>query len=300
VTLLRRWSFAALACIGTACATGDPDTIVARVGDVAITRADVELHLSVNLIPVEENESGTADQDRVKSRLFDALLDETILVIEAERQGLEVSDAEIDAGLAAVSDGEAADAGSAERQRRLARKRLLVQALMEHVLARLPPANEADLRRQAARARGPEGSGKRVRLRALRFDSVERAAEAEAAIREGRMSFAEAVLTYETGLGQGVPAEVSWVALSPEIREALAGLGPAGVSRPVASNGEIYLFQVDAWLTASNADGGTSRRDQDGVRSKRSRLASDALLEALRRRTPVEVHERRLPFRYVR
>ena len=291
---LARWILVTLTCAG--CTPSDaPGTVVARVGEVAITRAELDLHLSVNLVPIEGADAAAPEIDRVKSRLLDALIDETMLVIEAERLGLEVSETEIDAALAA---SESTGAAPSPRLRQTARQRLLVQALMERVVASLPPG--ADAPDSVARAHDAAPADKRVRLRALRFDSAERASEAAESIKSGRMTFAEAVAAHASGPGQGVPVEMSWPALSPVIQQALEGLAPDEVSRPVSFNGEVYLFQVDGWLAASDPRTETPKRTQAEANRERLRQASDALLESLRHRTSVEIRERRLPFRYVR
>ncbi len=66
------------ACCGTA---HDP---VANVGDIAVTLAELEQYLALNLLTDKDDPAGAADLDRVKSRLLDALVDEKRLLHEAE------------------------------------------------------------------------------------------------------------------------------------------------------------------------------------------------------------------------
>jgi parvulin-like peptidyl-prolyl isomerase len=295
-----------VALCGLAAGCGDErpsaQEVVAHVGDVPVSWQELELYLTLNLFT--EEAGGLADpdaQDRVKSRLIDALVDEKTFLIEAERQGLKVSDFEIDVYLGAdVEDDAAVPELSQGRRRLLARQRLMVQKLQESMAARLPPPSDDEINSFIAQSRGRLVPRKRLRLRALRFDSADDAARAAARIREGRMSFAEAVVTYETDPGQGMLIERSWETLSPGVRAALDGLKPGNVSRPVDFHGDTFLFQLDAWLAApSDVDADLARRAREELERQRLREASDRLLSKLREATPVRFHEERLPFRYV-
>lgn len=294
----------ALCGLAVGCGGANPSTqdAVAHVGDVPVSWAELELYLKLNLFT--EEGGGLADsgeQDRVKSRLIDALVDEKTFLIEAERRGLEVSDFEIDVYLAADVEDDAAELElSRDRRRLLVRQRLMVQKLQESIAEQLPPPSDDEVSAFIEQSRGRLEPRRRLRLRALRFDSADDARKAAERIHDGRMSFAEAVVTYEIDPGQGMLLERSWETLSPGVRAALDGLKPGEVTRPVDFHGDTFLFQLDSWLTdPSDVDEDLARRAREELERRRLREASDRLLRDLRAASPVRINEERLPFRYV-
>ena len=113
-------------------------------------------------------------------------------------------------------------------------------------------------------------------------------------------TFVEAVLTYETDPGQGVPLELSWETLSAELRDALRPLRPGEVSRPVDFHGDTYLFQLESWLIDPAAhDADLTDRARDELEHERRRAGLEGLLRRLRRAMPLRIDEKRLPFSYV-
>jgi parvulin-like peptidyl-prolyl isomerase len=283
-------------------ASSAPHEIVAQVGELAVSWEELELYLALNLFAEEGGGPRDAGElNRVKSRLLDALIDEKAFLIEAERRGLKVGDSEIDAHLAAVVEDHAEVPELTLDQRRfMVRQRLMVQKLLEHVAGQLDSPSDAEVDAYLARSRGRLAPRKKVQLRSLRFDSAESAASAAARIRDGRMSFAEAVVTYETDPGQGVLLELSWETLSDELRAALDPLEPGEVTRPVEFHGDTFLFQLESWLDdPAERDEQLVRHARKELELQRRRQASDRLLRRLRESTRIRIHEKRLPFRYV-
>ncbi len=275
---------------------------VARVGDTAISLAELELYFTLNLLTDDEADSKDRDgMNRVKSRLLDSLIDEKILIAEAERRGLEVGDLEIETYLA--SDAESGGDGPSlphDWQRVLAWQRLLVQKLQDSMARKLLQPPDEEVRSYIEQSDGRLAPQKRVQLRALRFDVPEDAAKVSTRIARDAMTFAEAVVTYETDPGQGVLLELSWDNFSDDLRDALSGLKPGQVSRPVDFHGEMFLFQLEAWLSdPSEMDEGLTNRARDELARERRRQAEEDLLRELREQTAIEIHRNRLPFRYL-
>ncbi len=279
-----------------------PEDSVARVGETSVSLAELELYFSLNLLTDNDTEPKDPNGlNRVKSRLLDSLVDEKTLVAEAERRGLEVSDFEIEAYVGSdVENGRDGPALVLEWQRVLARQRLLVQKLQDSMARQLPQPPDEEVRSYIEQSGGRLAPQKRVRLRALRFDLPEDAEKVSTRIDRGETSFAEAVVTYETGPGQGVLLELSWDNSFDDLRDALGGLKPGEVSRPVDFHGETFLFQLEAWLTGpSEMDEELTNRARGELERERRRQAEEKLLRELRERTAVEIHRNRLPFRYL-
>jgi hypothetical protein len=291
----------AAACGGAPASPG-ADAVVAHVGDLPVSRGEVESYLAVNLL-YEDGVDPTdpAATDRVKSRLFDALADQKRLLAEAARRRLQVSDREVDAHLATEADEVPVVAGlSREARRRLVRGRLTIRLLEDRLVERRPPLTDQAILAHVERARDTLASARRLRVRALRFPSAEDAAAASDRIRRGAMTFVDAVLTYETNPGQGVPLELAWETLSDELRGALGGLQPGETSLPVDFHGDVYLFQLEAWLDgAAMREEDLFERARAELERRRRRVALDGLLGRLRRAMPLTVDEERLPFTYI-
>jgi hypothetical protein len=290
----------AAGCGGSAPAS--PHEIVAQVGELPVSWEELELYLALNLFAEDgDGPKDTGESDRVRSRLLDALVDEKTFLIEAERFFNDTATTEIYTYLAAVVEDHATMPElSPDRRRLMVRQRLMVRKLLERVAQSLASPSEAEVDAYLAQSRGRLAPRRRVQLRSLRFESAESAVRAAARIRQRRMSFAEAVVTYETDPGQGVLLELSWETLSDEVRAALDPLEPGEVSRPVEFHGDTFLFQLESWLD-DPAERGENlvRRAREELELQRRRLAIDRLLRELRESTRIRIHERRLPFRYV-
>jgi len=295
-----------LALATVACGGGAPEdpheVAVAHVGDVAVSLADLDFYFSLNLLTDQgEGVAKGEDFDRVKSRLLDGLIEERMLLVEAERRGIEVSESEIDAYLLGPVDAEpvAGDPLNSPRHRDLARCRLMTHKLEASEAAQLPEVVDEDVQAYLESHRDRPSPRRRLRLRSLRLDSMETAEKVDREIREGRTNFARAVATHETGPGQGVPLELYRDNLPEEFRSVLDGMQPGEVTPPLEFHGEVYVFQFEAWLSESGGDENEStRRVRDEFDRARRRQANEALFRGLRERTPVQIHPDRLPFRY--
>ena len=260
--------------------------------------AELELYLALNLLAGQEGD----DADRVKSRLLDALLDEKALQGEAERRGIKVSSLEIAAYLSSDLERRAGNPSSFRaRSEGLVRQRLIVQKLLDQLASEQPEPTDGEVLDRVRETRERNGSAKRVRLRVLGFESAEQATEAHDRIKSGRMTFAEAVQSYERDPGQGIPVELAWDGLEDAVKQALSDLEPGEVAVPVASHGETFLFQLEGWPGPGDAlDPGALARAREDLSHERSRAAKEALVSRLHAAAPIELHTERLPFRYVR
>jgi len=280
----------------------DPrSTPVAFLGDAPLTVSELESYLGANLLEAENEDEPEADAE-VRSRLFDAFVEERLLLVEAERRAMPIDVREI--ALYLGGSGEDSDADGAEDdQRRLedeARRRLMVQKLLETVLRDVPEVTDAEVRTYVAQNRHRLVPERGLELRALMLESMEKAESVYRDIRRRRITFAEAVVRYEKDPGQGLPMRVALEGLSEEVRTALEDLKPGQVGKPMEVNGNVYIFQVEAWLKgreeATQEQLRLARRELEALRRQE---ANDALLGEIRKRTPVRLELRNLPFTYV-
>ena len=294
----------ALAAIAVACEDppSDPEaSVVAYVADEPLYLSDLQRYLDSNLLEVETpDELPPEALDEVKSRLLDTMIDERILLAEAVRRGIEVTDTEI-AEYLDHGEFEATEEAEPKVWREVeARQRLQIQKLQEQaVLAETPPT-DAEIESYALTHRDELIPPRPLELRALELTSLEEAQHIYQEVRSKRMTFNEAALAYESTPGQALPQRMSWHKLPEQVRLALEGLAPGEVSRPIELYGAVYLFQISSWLDdPADQDIDLMHRATLALESERRSEALDALLAELRTRSPVRLKEPALPFRYV-
>jgi len=280
----------------------DPDlSVVAYVADEPLYLSDLQRYLDSNLLEVEaEDDLPPEALDEVKSRLLDTMIDERILLAEALRRGIEVTDGEVDEYLAHGA-AEATEEAEPRAWREVeARQRLQIQKLQEQIVLAKEPPTDDEIDTYALAHRGELIPARPLELRALELASLEEAQRIHQEIRAKRMTFNEAALAYESIPGQALPQRMSWHTLSEQVRLALEGLAPGEVSRPIELYGAVYLFQISSWLDdPDDQDSELIHRATLALENERRSEALDALLGELRSRSPVRMKETSLPFRYV-
>ena len=272
--------------------------VVAVLDGERLTVAGLRAYFDLNLLEDPDEETTAAERNRVLSRLFDNFVDERLLLAEARRAGVELSDAELESYLRMErGEGGAANGGT---EAKVVRGTLVVQKFRESYLRRkvrvTPDAVEAHIADNRDRLL-PEHQ---VILRSLLMQSAEEAAQVHREIAGNRRTFADAVATYGKQPGQGVALEISLDSLPPGVREAVGRLEPGGVSEPIELHGSVYLFQLESRQTERTVDEEELReRARDELLRERRRRALDVLLRRLREQSGLEIRWRNLPFRYV-
>jgi len=274
---------------------------VAFVGEQPVYVSDVEKYFESNLIE-DDSSYGLSPEamDQVKSRLFDALLEERVLHAEAERREIRLTDLEVETYLD-MGGGEAPDDAEGRNWREIeARQRLMVQKLQEQVIREQQPPSDDDVAEYAAEHGDGLMPAQPLELRALQLESLSQAKRVNRDIRRKRITFNEAALVHDPSPGQALPLQMSWDSLSAELREALKDLKPGQISEPMELHGSIYLFQVGTWLKdPAEQDVELLRRARLELESIRRRDALETLIGSLREQSGVRIEMENLPFTYV-
>jgi parvulin-like peptidyl-prolyl isomerase len=267
---------------------------VAEIGDESLTLAELQGYLDANLLTGEEDTPLPASEmAAVQSRLLDALIEERLLLSEAESRGVLVEPIEIEAYLEATGVESEEGGGPPPAARREAERRLKIEKLLESIALEQPPVDEAEARSRA----GERRAEREVELRALMLEDLDQAERVHRDMKRRRITFAEAVAAHGSGPGQGLPLRLAWEGLSEEVRAALDGLKPGQVSGPIEMLGNIYLFKVERWIDEPGvADVELARR---ALEAERRQQAYRELLDELRAATRVRIRQKNLPFRYV-
>jgi parvulin-like peptidyl-prolyl isomerase len=277
------------------------DRPAAQVGARVVTVGQIEAYLEAVLATDLAEDEGPGDLDRVKSRLLDDYVDEELLLLEAERQGVRVSEAELADYLGADPDGTGPlDAQAAGTLHRLARRNLAIQKFREAVARQEAKVTEVEVDAWLASHPPEPGAGKRVILSSMLLASSDQAEPIYRDLRRGRITFPKAAETYDTSGGHGEPMEVALDGLPEEVRLAVESLKPGEVSRPVDFHGSVYLFRVEAWVEPKDdVLWGRRERARDDLLRLKYETVSRRLLDHLREEHRVEVYPQNLRFRYV-
>jgi len=297
VTCRRCLAFAAFTVLAvSACnrfATDPGVHVVAEVGAQPVTVAQLQAYLDANQFqdPAAEPTS-PSDLARVKSRLFDDFLDGEVLLQEARRRGVTVSDAELAEYLGK-------DAPTASVVRALARRDLAIQKLRESVVLANVRVNDKEIDAWLAARTPPGEPALQGTLRTLRLASYPEATRVRQEILAKKVSFAEAEAAYGADSLPDAPRDEDLDALPQQIAAAVKALKPGNVSAPLPFESSVLLFLVEAPDEPSAA---ISRRREGARRAialDKSQAVADKLLEDLRGKTVVTRHVTELSFTYV-
>lgn len=266
---------------------------------MTLTVSDLTAYLDANLIAEEGQEAMAANElDGVKSRLFDNFLDEEILLAEAKRQRVQVTDEDVNAYLAGERSGE--PGGNDERARAAARRNLRIQKLQGAYIRENTHVTPDDVEARLAERQRSQEPEHHLILRSLKVASQEQGEKIRREVAERRMTFHEAILAWGATPGQGEPLEVALGGLPAQVREAVRELAPGQVTRPVMVQGSTYLFFVDAWSPdTGDPDEPGRQRAYEELLALGYEEASRRLLEELRQKVRVTTHIENLPFHYV-
>lgn len=305
---LGRWlslGLIGIACACTAPPPADPDpadVVLAVLGDRTLTLADFQHYLDDNLAGDDETDALVSEGAAVKSRLLDAFIDERLLLLEADRRAVQVTDLEVEAYLKVGGLSDAGrDPSAPGSDWEDAARRLKIEKLHEALVRDLLPLSGEEAPSPAAQwSTAQGGDGRRLRLRSLMLESPDLADRVSRDIRAGRMTFNEAVVAHTATPEEGLPVELRWDSLSEEHRGILRNLKPGQVSQPLSLVGGTYLFQVEAWLREDRRSPEAQAREAR-LRAERLRVAeaSRMLIAHLRDTVPVRLNARSLPFPYV-
>lgn len=267
--------------------------MVAEVGAQKVTVAQLQAYLDANQFQDPAAEPlAPADLARVKSRLFDDFLNGEILLQEARRRGVTVSDAELAEYLGK-------DGPTAPDAREATRRDLTIQKLREAVVLADVHVDDKEIDDWLAARTPPGEPALQGTLRTLRLASYPEAARVRQEILSKKLSFAEAEVAYGSDSLPDAPRDEDLLALPPQIVAAVKRLQPGSVSAPLPFESSVLLFLLEE---ADDPSASTSRRREGARRAialEKSQVVADKLLETLRGKTVVTRHVQELPFAYV-
>ena len=284
-----------------AVAAGTEGAAVATVGDRKITYRAFERYLNDN---AGEDEGEGEQLDQIKSRLLDQFIEEQLLLKEAERLEVAVSDAEVDAYLKELGVAEAdLDVGTPDGKeafRARVKAGLIVQKVKEKAVLKTikvaPGEVDDELKKHPEVTQG----GGKVVLRQILLEDRNAAEEARRAILAEPAKF-DAIAKVRSGApDKGAPRAYAETDLPDNLRAAVAALQPGELSPVVEYAQSFVVLQLVRRMEAAPADAAEARRrvESDLFRQKADQVMERYLAD-LKEKTEVRVHRALLPFRYV-
>lgn len=254
----------------------------------------------------EEADEAPPSDPATSSRLFDQFVEEQLLLYEARRLGLQVSDAEVASYLdtqgltETIPDSSAspADQAAAERFKAHVRNTLLVQKFKDQVVLKdvrvTPEEIEKFFRDHPAQFQGFSS----VVVRQILVDEEPLARRVKSELDQGA-SFQELAERHSLAPDRGEARKYEEADLPEDLQAVIAGLTEGQVSDVVNSGGRYHIFRLEARQGKSlqALDDVRERIEFKLLRQKMDDAMSRYLVD-LRARVQVRLHHENLPFPY--
>ncbi|ANM30570.1 hypothetical protein ABI59_14780 [Acidobacteria bacterium Mor1] len=282
-----------------ACGGGKPEAdVIAVIGERTLRHVDLQAYLSVNLLDDGSAPMSLDEREEIRSRLFDRFVEEQLLLAEAERSGVTVSDEEVATYRAALEQTDGTDPEARKVADRLVHQTLVTQKFSEWFLRQQEEPSVAEIDAYLDEHREELTPQPQVVLRALMLESMEQAERAYQRLKRRSITFNEAVVAYGTTPGQGIPVETPIDQQPEPLRKELERLRIGQTSKPIDLHGNVYLFNLDSRRDpADDPETLRSRAREQLIREQRASRMQD-LIELLRAGEHVRIYTENLPFRY--
>ncbi len=275
--------------------------VLAEFADEKLTVKDLNEYFQANLY-VDGGVDDIAPDDLkiLKSRLFDAFVDEELLLHEAKLAGIQVSPEEVEAYAQSTAGEEVEDSKTEALRRESARKDLTIQKLRSTWVEAKVKVSPDEVKKYATEHRSELEPQRSVVLRSVMFANEDQAKKVGADIASHRLTFDQALDTPGINKSQAQPNKVTLESLPGEVRDAVEGLNAGEVSSPIMVNGRPFLFYVVSWVKpGGNLEQAILERAEAGLLRQKQEDASREQIFGARQRTPTKVHIENLPFDYV-
>jgi parvulin-like peptidyl-prolyl isomerase len=284
-----------------AVARGDTGGAVASVAGKELPYTAFERYLNDN---AGEDTGDGEPIDAIRSRLLDQFIEEQLLLAEAERLKVAVSEAEVDSYLHELGVSERdLDVGAPDGKevfRERVKAGLVVQKVKEAAVLKtihVAPGEVDDELKKRPDAIKPASQ---VVLRQILFDDRNAAEEAYRKLQTDPSQFEAVARLKSAAPDKGAPRAYSENDLPDDLRTAAAGLQPGQVSAVIEHSQAFVLLQLVKRVDAAPVDLPEVRKR---VEAELFRQKADQVMERyladLKEKTAIRVHRALLPFKYV-
>jgi parvulin-like peptidyl-prolyl isomerase len=277
----------------------DPGAVASIAGQ-PVPYKSFERYLNDNA--VEAGEQGD-QEDGIKSRLLDQFIDEQLLLRQAPRLNVVVSDAEVDAYIKelGLSEGDL-DVNAPEGKdvfREKIKTSLVVQKVKEVAVLKTIHVSPAEVDDELKkRPEAAQGSAQVV-LRQIMLEDKGTAEEVHRALAADPGRFEEVARKKSAAPDHGAPRAFAEEDLPTELRPAVAALQPGQVSPVLDYAGAFLVIQLVRKEEAKPADLASVRQriEADLFRQKADQVM-ERYLDDLKEKTEIHVNRAILPFEY--
>lgn len=237
------------------------DRIVAVVNGEIITLYELDKRFSSVMKQYEGKELSALEEERLramKRQLLDRRVEDMLLLQEAGRYGIKVSDADVENRIKALLQQNKMteqkfqeELGSkgftrAEYAGEM-RREMIISSLLDHMVRSKVAVSNEEVEAYFKNNSGAYESGRKVTLRLIVLPMDMDADGLRKKIVGKDMSFEEAAKKHSVGPGAETGGDIGtlgWAQLAPEWRRVLEGLEPGGVSKSFDLSGRKALLQM--------------------------------------------------------
>jgi parvulin-like peptidyl-prolyl isomerase len=276
--------------------------VIATIAGKPVARADFDAYVATVITGDEGEEGGGPPSAELLSRLFDQFLDEELIVREAVKKGITVTEREVTdalrhlqtAGEATTSTASSDQAPARERMRRA----ILGRKFREQVLQGIAVSDE-EIAGYYDAHRDEFHQAARLVLRQILLDDEGEARKVRAELLKDPSKFQEVAEQKSQAPDGGRPRAYEESELPPEVLEATKQVAEGGLSEIVAREQASRIFLVEKREPERLVGVDEAR---DGIRvallQEKGRVAYEEFMKGLRRDASLVVKEENLGFAY--
>lgn len=264
-------------------ATAQTLSIAAVVNQDIVTSADLAQRVRMAIIETGAQPDSQAAQDRLTQQVLRQLIDERLMVQEANRDNIKISDKQLDDAIANIAQGNGMN--SQQFEQALLRQGMTLQVLKDRTEATLawrgvverkirPTIDISDAQLASEMERLKATVGKPQVLLAEIYLSVPSPAEdsrvrqtAEqmvAQLRQGSVHFSALASQFSESASSVRGGDIGWVQpdrLDPELANALQSIEPGQVTNPIPTPGGYYILLLRDRRVLTEAKPGDAQLD---------------------------------------
>jgi len=239
------------------------DKIVAVVNGQIITLYDLDRELRPYLMQLGDRQLTARDRQQVETmrrKLLDRLVDDILLLREAERLGMQVSDSEVENHIRQFRQSNNMAEADLSRQLRIEgmtreeyvsniRSSMLRHRVLSLMVRRKVLVTDEEIERHYNENQSEYSSAKEVELGLILMSASRDAQGLARRLRSGDISFEEAAKQYSNGPGArsgGGIGRLRWTEIAPEWRAALERVRQGEITEPFAVGNDQAILKLMA------------------------------------------------------
>ncbi|MBI5588423.1 MAG: peptidyl-prolyl cis-trans isomerase [Deltaproteobacteria bacterium] len=284
----------------TGCSGGDNKTI-AKIGETAITRAEFQESLK-RLMPQQGHAAGKEDLLEIKKDLLNQLIEEKLLLAEAQKASITVSDEELSGevesmkkefGDQSFNDTIVERYGNLERWKEEIRKKLIIRKTVARLVGEQSPVTENEAKEYYGAHPEEFTSAERVRARMIVVASEEQARN----IRKGltAANFAETARKVSMSPDRENGGDLGFFSrggMPAAFEDAVFKLNPGGISQVIKTEYGFHIFLLEGKKKGGKLSFGEVRgRIVERLRSEKEDSEFRDWMISLKKKARIEVRE---------